>query len=523
MGSATDCKRLFVGNLFPAVTEQDLLDRFAKFGTVSKVEIKTKKDIDGKVIDTFAFIDLGVSDGGLSKCISSLGNTKWKGNMVKIQQARESFMERLARERREKEAKPSTEKVVKEVNEDRIKTVAPPLRNYTEEREEFKGFGAKKSTRDTSYDPIKMFKAKLAGENVEMDTKEMESQEEEDLGTTENGCVTFANDNEENTEGILAVNKVYHSSSEEEDEKTDRKKIKKLKKAKEKGDVKKKFYSDTSESDEETQSDLRTGTAVLSNLKTFSSFWKDSDNEEEDEVVDTNTAKEVVEGIETEKVELPESKGKPRVEFEDASIFRYDPTKDDQEIFLRAEDKEDVSEVVSGRHKSFFEVREDLKSVFGAKSNAPSFSFGFRKDQPETVDHEQNFSFGFKLGQSENTHQGVEDSDEEFTRSKGEGDIATTFGLQLKGKSSSKKLPSFFFTEEDQRLESGLSFFFDKKVDLDELRTKYSEERPILAEILKKRARNNKAKRKVGNKSGPGKRKSMSWKHGSKAKKLKRS
>merc|ERR1711864_5037 len=260
------------------------------------------------------------------------------------------------------------------------------------------------------------------------------------------------------------------------------------KKVKEKGDDKKKVYSDT------------------------------SDTEEDNSVEGKDIAKK-----ETEDVEVPKSKGKQRVEFEDASIFRYDPTKDDQEIFLRTEDKDDQSEVVPERPKSFYEVREDLKSVFGAKSNAPSFSFGFRKDESEKIEQEQDFSFGFKLGQSEKTHQGEEDSDEEFTTSKGKGDVATTFGLQLKGKSSSKKLPSFFFSEEDQRLESGLSFFFDKQVDLDDLRTKYNEERPVLAEILKKRARNNKAKRKDGSKNGPGKRKSMSWKHGSKAKKLKRS
>ena len=106
--------------------------------------------------ETFAFIDLGSGDRGLADCIAGLNNTKWKGKVVrgnilncsrqekylkfyppgrnwqscggelidiiysqqqinqlaisvlsvqmKLQQAKESFMERLARERREKES-----------------------------------------------------------------------------------------------------------------------------------------------------------------------------------------------------------------------------------------------------------------------------------------------------------------------------------------------------------------------------------------------------------------------------------
>ena len=83
--------------------------------------------------ETFAFIDLGSGDRGLADCIAGLNNTKWKGKVVrvkyrgkdyskffsvkytlhtsnnlscqmKLQQAKESFMERLARERRERES-----------------------------------------------------------------------------------------------------------------------------------------------------------------------------------------------------------------------------------------------------------------------------------------------------------------------------------------------------------------------------------------------------------------------------------
>ena len=45
-----------------------------RFGKVSKVEIKSKKDIDGHVAQIFAFIDLQCDSGSLSRCISAMGN-----------------------------------------------------------------------------------------------------------------------------------------------------------------------------------------------------------------------------------------------------------------------------------------------------------------------------------------------------------------------------------------------------------------------------------------------------------------
>ena len=58
-------KRLFVGNLFPEVTSDDLTRLFGKFGNVDGVEVKTKKDIDGNVVNTFAFINIQMDDFGL--------------------------------------------------------------------------------------------------------------------------------------------------------------------------------------------------------------------------------------------------------------------------------------------------------------------------------------------------------------------------------------------------------------------------------------------------------------------------
>ena len=119
-------KRLFVGNLFPEVTSEDLENKFSRyhtlfnnnhsinychcmerltitipstspfmslfvqfifimvafynsltrFGSISKVEIKTKKDIDGNVAQTFAFVDISCGESGVSQCIAAIANKK---------------------------------------------------------------------------------------------------------------------------------------------------------------------------------------------------------------------------------------------------------------------------------------------------------------------------------------------------------------------------------------------------------------------------------------------------------------
>merc|ERR1711874_102595 len=68
-------------------------------------------------------------------------------------------------------------------------------------------------------------------------------------------------------------------------------------------------------------------------------------------------------------------------------------------------------------------------------------------------------------------------------------DIASRFGMQLKGKGTPGFKESFFFQEEDERLDDGQNFFFKQEVDLDDLRVKYNVQRPLLSAILKKKMR----------------------------------
>ncbi|CAG0889491.1 unnamed protein product [Darwinula stevensoni] len=81
-------KRLFVGNLFPDVKEDELRQQFVKFGDVNAVEVRHKKDVEGNVVNTFAYINV-------------YNNSVWKGYQIRLQLAKEGFLQRLAKEREE--------------------------------------------------------------------------------------------------------------------------------------------------------------------------------------------------------------------------------------------------------------------------------------------------------------------------------------------------------------------------------------------------------------------------------------
>ncbi|QQP57845.1 Uncharacterized protein FKW44_002974 [Caligus rogercresseyi] len=100
--------RLFVGNVRPGATTEDFIRHLSPYGSVKNVEIKDKKDIDERVLSTFAFVDMDVaSKSDLEKCVSECsGSAWWNGYKIKIQIAKESFMSRLAKEREQADQKP---------------------------------------------------------------------------------------------------------------------------------------------------------------------------------------------------------------------------------------------------------------------------------------------------------------------------------------------------------------------------------------------------------------------------------
>jgi len=94
-----ETKRLFVGNLPHGIADSEVRSQFGNYGKISSLEIKSKKGADGNVIATFAFIDLTVSGSRLSQCLNDTNGSDMGGNRIRVQIAKESFMDKLRAER----------------------------------------------------------------------------------------------------------------------------------------------------------------------------------------------------------------------------------------------------------------------------------------------------------------------------------------------------------------------------------------------------------------------------------------
>ena len=241
-------RRFYVGNLSQEVKENDVDKLFQRFGAVEKVELKNKTDIDGKILTTFAFVSLqNLSEDDVVNCIQKLNNSKWKKSTIKVQQAQESFLSRLQRERDEA-AKPAT---------------APkPFPVKSPETEILKSNKRKTFTED-DYNPLNIVKKSVNSEEDKSEQKRQRLLKVQELDRNnptllkakllernnptfkssikadEKSVVSFDDNEESLTEGLpfdrldrKEKPKVYHSSSDEDDEvETKTKKVKKSSKS----------------------------------------------------------------------------------------------------------------------------------------------------------------------------------------------------------------------------------------------------------------------------------------------------
>lgn len=62
-------KRIFISDLPPNITEEDIKEKFSKFGSVSSLEIKQRKQITIKnKYPTYAYINLNIDNYSLQQC-----------------------------------------------------------------------------------------------------------------------------------------------------------------------------------------------------------------------------------------------------------------------------------------------------------------------------------------------------------------------------------------------------------------------------------------------------------------------
>lgn len=90
--------RLFVGNLPDNFDEKALRDAFSLYGNVINFDLKTKPGVESDK-KTFAFVTISASNFSVESCIKHFSNEDFQGHRLYVTRARESFLERLQRER----------------------------------------------------------------------------------------------------------------------------------------------------------------------------------------------------------------------------------------------------------------------------------------------------------------------------------------------------------------------------------------------------------------------------------------
>ncbi|XP_022128470.2 probable RNA-binding protein CG14230 [Pieris rapae] len=96
--------RMFVGNLPESSSEKDLGATFSSFGEIVNIDIKCKPDAESDK-KKFAFVTLRTSEYNIEACLKHFSNELFLGRQLYVTRARESFLERLQREREQAQQK----------------------------------------------------------------------------------------------------------------------------------------------------------------------------------------------------------------------------------------------------------------------------------------------------------------------------------------------------------------------------------------------------------------------------------
>ncbi|XP_063367065.1 nucleolar protein 8 [Cydia amplana] len=105
--------RLFVGNLPNTFEQNELRSAFSKFAEVTNLDIKSKPATENEG-SKFAFVTISGANNEIEACIRHFCNADFNGSKLYVTRARESFLERLQRERQENEQKEAEKQSNKE-------------------------------------------------------------------------------------------------------------------------------------------------------------------------------------------------------------------------------------------------------------------------------------------------------------------------------------------------------------------------------------------------------------------------
>ncbi|XP_055546817.1 probable RNA-binding protein CG14230 [Wyeomyia smithii] len=105
-------QRLFVGNIPQGTSEQELKQEFSAYGPVTAIDLKCKPNPLTNSVDTFAFVNIELDERAVRTCINEFRQEQYKGVYLNVSKAKESFLDRLKREREEAEASKQTSELL---------------------------------------------------------------------------------------------------------------------------------------------------------------------------------------------------------------------------------------------------------------------------------------------------------------------------------------------------------------------------------------------------------------------------
>ncbi|XP_013137403.1 PREDICTED: probable RNA-binding protein CG14230 [Papilio polytes] len=109
--------RLFVGNIPKSLSENDLREAFTSYGEIINLDIKQKPGAENDE-KRFAFLTLSASNYEVESCIKKIADVDFNGQRLYVTRARESFLERLQREREQASKKEEKKETVSHTNKE---------------------------------------------------------------------------------------------------------------------------------------------------------------------------------------------------------------------------------------------------------------------------------------------------------------------------------------------------------------------------------------------------------------------
>ncbi|KAJ1918309.1 hypothetical protein H4219_002706 [Mycoemilia scoparia] len=98
MDNLPEHRRVYIGGLSDQINETDINNRFKTFGTIKNVEVRV--DSLTGIHRGFAYMNIEIKPEQWKKCKNLFNGAKWKGSILRLEEAKPNYLERLALERK---------------------------------------------------------------------------------------------------------------------------------------------------------------------------------------------------------------------------------------------------------------------------------------------------------------------------------------------------------------------------------------------------------------------------------------